>query len=144
LFVSMLLNIDSELRKETGPIAFPFFGRGRMLTGLTGKSLTAENIGEATVYLCGACSCQIKEQNPGVDMLLATDWETAVTDPIVKDPPLPPLVSLSTLAAAAQPPARPALPAESNSLRRNMLFTLGGLICVVVLGAVAMTIKRRQ
>jgi hypothetical protein len=77
-------------------------------------------------------------------MLLAADWETAVTDPIVKDPPLPPLVSLSTLAAAAQPPARPALPAESNSLRRNMLFTLGGLICVVVLGAVAMTIKRRQ
>jgi hypothetical protein len=143
LFVSMLTNTDPELRKETGPIAFPLFGRGRMLTGFAGRNLNAVNIGEATRYLCGACSCEIKEQNPGVDMLLAADWDAAVANPVVKDPPLPPLVGLSALAAAAQPPVRPVPPAVTNNLRRNTLFALGGLACVVALGAITMTIRRR-
>jgi hypothetical protein len=142
-FVSMLVNVDPDLAKETGPVAFPFFGRGRMLTGFYGKALNPANIAETSQYLCGACSCEIKEQNPGVDMLLAADWESAVAERVVKDPPLPPLVSLAALAEAAQPP-EPVLPAAVDGrLRRSLLLTLGGLVCVVVLAGAAMMVRRR-
>ena len=55
------------------PFAVPVFGRGRMLPMPPGP-LTQEQVTGACDYLCGACSCQVKEQNPGVDLLFEADW----------------------------------------------------------------------
>lgn len=79
MFAAMLIGIDKRFRDATQPAAFPIFGRGRALTGLTGKDFAAATIGEATVFLTGACSCQVKELNPGVDLLFNTDWESIVS-----------------------------------------------------------------
>ncbi|MEI6232236.1 MAG: hypothetical protein WCT04_04245 [Planctomycetota bacterium] len=75
MFVAMLMGIDKRFRNSANPVAFPIFGRGRALAGLTGKDLSESTIEEATTFLTGACSCQLKELNPGVDMLFDTDWE---------------------------------------------------------------------
>jgi hypothetical protein len=100
--ISMMLNTDPETVKAVGPIAFAFFEPGRMLTSLTRQTLTEENIGAVSYYRCGACSCEIKGEKSGLDMLLAADCKGAVTEARLRDPPFRPLVSLSTLVAEAQ------------------------------------------
>src|SRR5262249_23861383 len=74
-FVRMLLDSDEDLDKAKGPIVLPIFGRGRTLVGLEGESLTARQIESSAKFLCGACSCRVKELNPGKDLLIATNWD---------------------------------------------------------------------
>lgn len=42
---------------------------------MIGAGITADNIQEYAEFLVSACSCEIKEQNPGFDLLLAADWD---------------------------------------------------------------------
>lgn len=53
----------------------PVFGRGRVLNVLSASKLESETVGDWTRYLCSACSCQVKQQNPGFDLLCAMNWE---------------------------------------------------------------------
>jgi hypothetical protein len=73
-FVRLLLATEEDLDQKQGPILFPIFGRGRVLGSLSEEELTAQQILEVTKFLCRECSCQVKELNPGIDMLLALDW----------------------------------------------------------------------
>jgi hypothetical protein len=77
LLVQMLVGSEDGLAAVRGPIVFPVFGRGRALCSLHGKDL--EKPGElqrSLEYLCRACSCQVKELNPGVDLLIAGNWDS--------------------------------------------------------------------
>lgn len=74
---AMLMKVEPDLADYAGePMVFAVFGRGRALEPLIGRGIHADNLREAATYLCGACSCEIKEQNPGMDLLLAADWAT--------------------------------------------------------------------
>ncbi len=53
----------------------PVFGRGRVLQVLSAREADSDSISDLTRYLCGACSCQVKQQNPGFDLLCAMNWE---------------------------------------------------------------------
>jgi hypothetical protein len=64
-----------EANTEGQPLLVPVFGRGRALEVIPADRLDADLIGDLTRYLCGACSCQVKERNPGFDLLVATPWE---------------------------------------------------------------------
>lgn len=57
------------------PLIVPVFGRGRALEVIPADVLNAGLIEDLTLFLCGACSCQVKERNPGFDLLITTDWE---------------------------------------------------------------------
>lgn len=81
LFIQMLLGTESDLAELDEPIAFPLFGRGRALYALVGKGINNETIDQAAIYLTGSCSCEVKEQNPGVDLLMIADWEKIVKPP---------------------------------------------------------------
>ncbi|MCB1088647.1 MAG: hypothetical protein KDM63_16535, partial [Verrucomicrobiae bacterium] len=73
-------------------MVFPVFGRGRLLEPLIGKGVRSENVMEYATYICGACSCEVKDQNPGVDLLIAADWDTALHgSEVVIEKVLPPL-----------------------------------------------------
>ncbi|MFA6563670.1 MAG: hypothetical protein WCV00_17330 [Verrucomicrobiia bacterium] len=151
MFVRMLCGLREEVAKEKGPLVFPVFGRGRALDGFAGAQVTAELIENVIAFICGACSCEVKSMNPGVDLLVATDWDAALTGQAVKDPPLPALISLSALAAAGQTgqvakaalAAAPAGP-PASPLIRNVALVL--LIVVVVIGALtaALVLKKRN
>jgi len=78
--VQMLLRGDDDLTKITGPVVFPIFARGRLLCSFHGDTLTAEHLEQVGRFLCGACSCQVKEDNPGVDLLIACAWEDRLAD----------------------------------------------------------------
>ena len=93
-FVKMLLATEEDLEKAKCPILFPIFGRGRVLGSLTnlperGNELNEKQVMEVTKFLCRECSCQVKELNPGVDMLIAANWEEIFNQlfPDAKDAP---------------------------------------------------------
>lgn len=80
MLVHMLLGSEPDLLERDEPMVFPVFGRGRALFTLVGAGITAENIFDAASFLVGPCSCQVKDLNPGFDLLLATDWNIVPTE----------------------------------------------------------------
>lgn len=84
--VDSLLNSETDLRDFDEPIAFPIFGRGLVLYALVGQGISTDTIRAASAFICGPCSCQVKEQNPGFDLLLNHDWETAVGETKISQP----------------------------------------------------------
>ena len=75
--VESLLGMDSELQSEElrkQPLLFGIFGRGRALPPFVGKDIERENLLACVDFVTGACSCTVKDQNPGVDLLIAQDW----------------------------------------------------------------------
>ena len=95
--VKTLLATEPDLADLKGPIAFPIFGRGRVLYALVGKGINADNIGHAANFLIGSCSCQIKEQNPGVDLVMSADWKKLLKADNLLDETLPKLSEIEGL-----------------------------------------------
>jgi len=82
-FRETLLNSEDDLKElEHEPMAFPVFGRGRALPALVGKGINADMIDEASAFLSGPCSCQVKRQNPGFDLLTSVDWDQLLENQI--------------------------------------------------------------
>ena len=154
VLVRMLLNIEEDLDATREPIVFPLFGQGRALYALVGQGINDEMIDEASGFLTGACSCIVKEQNPGSDLLLAVDWARLV-EPLIKDdgelPPLPGIAEFASgqstggapnqAMAGASAPAGPANPGDvpppadaSAESRRVTNPLIPGLILVGGLG----------
>ena len=84
-------------------MAFPIFGRGRALYALVGKGINNDTIDAAGTDLTGPCTCTIKEQNPGIDMLMPVAWDELVERLPEADTPLPPLVGLTGFDEEAGP-----------------------------------------
>lgn len=72
---SLLLGSEADLKEIDEPLVFPIFGRGRALWPLVGAGINADNLRESATFVSGACSCQVKEQNPGFDLLLSANWD---------------------------------------------------------------------
>jgi len=92
VFVKMLIGPAPQRLQGGEPIVFPIFGRGRALCAIVGDQITADRIGEEAAFVVGPCSCIVKDQNPGVDMLMAVDWDAALDGqasaiPTVEPPP---------------------------------------------------------
>ncbi len=74
-FITMMLKSQpSLLKKLKEPIAFVFYGRCRILKGIPASELTEKSVVEANSFLLDSCQCEVKEQNPGSDMLIKYDW----------------------------------------------------------------------
>ncbi len=99
VFRSMLLHSEPDLATEyaSEPMIFPVFGRGRALYALVGAGITPGNIREACEFVAGACSCQVKELNPGTDLLMTVDWEAGLESRLADALELPPLMSLPVI-----------------------------------------------
>ncbi|MCH1496146.1 MAG: hypothetical protein L7U72_13015 [Rubripirellula sp.] len=53
----------------------PVFGRGRMLDAIPVDRVDSSVVMNACKYMVGECSCTVKSQNPGADLLLLMNWE---------------------------------------------------------------------
>jgi hypothetical protein len=56
-------------------MVFPVYGRGLVLYAMIGSGIHAATITAAAEFLTGACSCEVKSQNPGLELLLTADWD---------------------------------------------------------------------
>ncbi len=148
MLVRMLLQSEPDLRTFTEPMAFPVFGRGRLLYALVGKGINAETIDETCAFLTGPCMCEVKAQNPGLDLLMSVDWDARVVEPLVGDEEFARLAGRPTTGPAAGNRAQgglPSLPASEgegpNLLVRSVLTALGVVVVLVV--ALALVVRRR-
>jgi len=74
-FASLLLNVEDDLKGIQEPMLFGVFGRFKALEPLLGKGITEENIGLMIDYLTAECSCLIKDDLPGTDILFTDKWD---------------------------------------------------------------------
>ena len=73
--VSMLLNVESDLKDINEPMLFGVFARFKALEPLVSKGITSENINLMIDFLTADCSCLIKDELPGTDILYTNNWE---------------------------------------------------------------------
>ena len=92
----------------------------------------------ASAYICGACSCQVKLGNPGVDLLSHMDWYSYLEgSEVVHDRALPPLTGTGDLAepeaSVSEPVAKEIVETRKASpLARNLVVVVGVVLGVVV------------
>ena len=90
-FASLLLNIEDDLVDIQEPMLFGVFGRFKALEPLLGKGISEENINLMLDYFTAECSCLIKDNLPGTDILFTDNWEnpqTALVNKIIDDNPM--------------------------------------------------------
>ena len=156
---AMLMGSEPDLadRYAGEPMAFPVFGRGRALYALVGKGINAPNVSAACAYLVGMCSCQVKDDNPGTDLLIAADWDGLVTVEPATVPELPTVIGPGDGAAPVNTTVVVDEPiderqrtgatdsadtgAAPGSLPRKILLAVIGIILVVV--SLLVVISRR-
>lgn len=103
IFLKMLTSFVPQLIEQSSnePLIFPVFGRGRTLEGLPSSIISKRLMMEACSYLCGACSCEVKRENPGIDLIMNTNWKKfLVGSEIIVDKVLPPLEGVGDLVGA--------------------------------------------
>jgi len=76
--IRLLLAVEDDLDKVKGPMLFAIYGKGRVLPPLYNHgevaNLNAKMLKLATEFLCGPCSCEVKDRVPGTDLLMKADW----------------------------------------------------------------------
>ena len=82
VFREILLSSEDDLKDFDEPIAFAVFGRGRAMPALVGKGINNDMIDDACTFLSGPCSCQVKRQNPGFDILTSVNWDELLEEQI--------------------------------------------------------------
>lgn len=121
------------------PAVVPVFGRGRALGSLCGDEIDPGPLIRMAEYVTDACSCEVKELNPGVDLLFTADWEALLeagpAPPEVKAPP----VTLQLPKAPA--PAAP-IPPTSSAPPRHLLWV--GLATATALAVLAGRLALRK
>jgi hypothetical protein len=114
--LSMLMHSEDDLQGFAGkPMVFPVFGRGRALYALVGKGIAAETIEEAATFLIGKCSCQVKEQNPGIDLLFTADWKKLAKASPLLERDLPDLTALAKATAPETLNTKPDAPGTAGA-----------------------------
>ena len=109
-----------------------------------GTELDDAGIEDTSLFLTGRCSCRVKNENPGWDLLLKTDWETSLAEADVAGkvsetevetaPAVEPLVDTVVIAPEEVAPAtkRPGV----------SWITLGGIGLAVILAFAALQLWR--
>lgn len=153
MLIESLLGTESDLRELSGPMVFPVFGRGRALFPSVGAGITADNITTDASFLVGPCSCQLKEFNPGFDLLTMADW-----DSIFADNPAALAIVQAEEAALEKPGESVPIPQGEPTLRTQYtivehhssplfvgkrLLLIGGIGIAAVLAIVALVAAQR-
>ena len=134
LLEALFLRVEPDLQQYADqPMAFPIYGRGRVLYAIVGKGITVSNIQKACQFVTGDCSCEVKALNPGLDLIMTTDWRRGIGESWLPLADASLLTGLPASSAAREkgtaPPAsastETAQPAESSRssspLRRNIV-----------------------
>lgn len=148
IFREMLLHMEADLEAfRNEPMVFPVFGRGRALEPLISRGINLVNVFEHSSYFCGACSCEIKNQNPGVDLLISANWEEAIAgNEVIIGKSLPPLLGIGALSdestdgeTMSPPPG-----SESADLIRRPWVMGGGIILLVLAFGSVLILKNNR
>jgi hypothetical protein len=136
-FLRTLLHTEPDLETLNQPMAFPVFGRGRALYALVGDGINQDNIERACRFLVGWCSCQIKELNPGVDLLMSVNWE--------RDVESAPLLATEYIESTTEYAESMTGDETFGGMKRNVLIVvLIQILGVTIVACVVLWRKRRR
>lgn len=134
LFATMLAGPDHAAFVSAGTgFAAPVFGRGRVLGAWPLDELDDAMIEDTSLFLTGRCSCRVKNDNPGWDLLLKVDWETALAqageEPDKTAPPAVPAPSVEEKPATTSETVVISPSASAATTKRDgpSWLTLGGI-----------------
>jgi len=74
-FTFLLLNVEDDLKNINEPMLFGIFGKFKALEPLLAGGISEENINLMIKFLIAECSCLIKDDLPGTDILYSGLWE---------------------------------------------------------------------
>lgn len=135
---------DLETRYAGEPVTFPIYGRGRMLDVVVGRGINAQNILALCRFLAGPCACEIKDDNPGLDLLVSAAWDESLGGPLVEAIELPSAIAAPGAGTSPGGADRAAQIAPSDGrehLLRNILIVLGFVVLVIVI--LVLSVNRR-
>ena len=155
-FLEMLLHMESDLKDLKGqPMFFPIFGKGRALEPLIGEGIDKDNVLDYCSYITGACSCEVKKQNPGIDLLTRLDWIGAMEgSEIVLEKLLPPMEGVAVVLGQKERDQAESIPIEidivpevvigepeytkkeSSGTSLAWLFVIVGFVGVLLVGSI--------
>jgi hypothetical protein len=152
ILINTLLNGIPELLTTNIPAAFPICGAARAFPPLIGDQISPDHINMVCSFLTGECSCEIKGQNPGFDLLIAADWsgsgetcvytETALPELSGVLPEKPASTNLSApekmTESQAENSATAKVPIPHASPLAAVAATLGMLLLIVLGGSIFM------
>ncbi|MEN3940783.1 hypothetical protein WJU23_05785 [Prosthecobacter sp. SYSU 5D2] len=120
--IQMLAGPNQKVDPKTTSFAAAVFGRGRVLGAWPLTDLDDASLEDACMFLVGRCSCRVKNENPGWDLLMNVDWEKSLTEvkatlasaptvDIAEPEVQPPAPSMVPITVTTQPP--PGAPSTS-------------------------------
>ena len=95
ILLNMLLAQWPDLRYSDKGVVIPVFGRGRFLEAAPAELLDQLSFKKLTDYLCSGCSCTVKSENPGIDLLMDVPWSQYVSESVLKIKAIPSLSGIS-------------------------------------------------
>ena len=115
IFLEMLYSQSPELKQSKEALAFPVFGRGRVISGVPASRINEVAIGEMCEYLCGKCSCTVKSENPGMELLMDVPWAKYISEGSMEvREVLPPLSGVLSASEETQAPVKEQVAADTN------------------------------
>ena len=142
VFLKMLAGPKGNIDPAKTSFAAAIFGKGRVLGAWALDLLDDAALEDACLFLVGRCSCRVKDQNPGWDILMNVDWPKALAE-----------VSAKKAAVETEPPAMagpvivktepaPATPAQQGLSGKPYMLALVGVALALV--AILTMSKRRK
>jgi hypothetical protein len=104
---------------------------------MVGEGISDANIYAACSFLVGWCSCQIKAQNPGVDLLMLADWNNMIQEGLYEE-------TTMLLQASGLEEPESALADSSSNLKRNVMIAVLAQFVIVAIVALVVLWRRRQ
>lgn len=101
-FLKMLAGPKPAAELATGSWLAAVFGRGRVLGAWPAADFGDAEIEEACLFLLGACSCQVKRQNPGWDLLMNVNWDQELQGAALKTKGTPDTASTKAVVTSSK------------------------------------------
>ena len=142
--------MEEEIKDDSSPIIIPIFGRGRAVAAIFGKDITQNDVMNICEFLAGPCSCQIKAQNPGIDLFIPVDWQGVIEGDIEMNEAIPELTVpvISPVVKKKSIPSSKSTPSEKGVvlfIKQNLILTLiGGFAVIVLLTAILLKGKNKK
>lgn len=153
--VQMLRVAEPELFKSEEALVIPVIGRGRAVSALPASKVHGERIGAFAEFVSGQCSCEVKDLNPGIDLLMTANWDLIFEDgrdPAADEAPrdaagisvpiAPAIVVKTPIAAAELREQKPPVP-ESMDWRKYVIAAIALTAVIAVVSGVA-AFRRRK
>ena len=151
VLTQMLLAVEDDLSDIESVMVFPLFGRGRVLPPFIGNGISRDNLMTPLREITAACSCTIKNQNPGSDIILKADWDARLKgNEVIIEKTLPELTGAGDFHQSKSTPQQtPQVIAEKRSSRPDrphvsLRWVIAGITGFIILGTFIIRAKGRQ